>query len=96
MWHHNKVLEQVVDMIGAAQNKAAASPSPHHKMASFIKEGKKPSLRTMISQHLSILNGVKDSKIAADMKGGEQYPKNHILLPTVPQTLCYGLSLWRW
>ena len=42
-------------------------------MVWFIKEGDKPTLRTKISQHWSLLDGTKNWKIAADIKGGEHY-----------------------
>ena len=72
---HNRVPKQLVVKINVVQNKAASILSPCHKMVSFIKEGDKLSLRTKMSQHWLILNGVKDWKIAADIKGGKQYPK---------------------
>ena len=40
-----RVLKWLVDMKDTAQDKAAASLSPHYKTVSFIKEGNKPSLR---------------------------------------------------
>ena len=53
-WHHIRGLKWLVDMIDVAQNKAAASLSPCHKMVSFIKEGDKPSLRMKMLQPFSI------------------------------------------
>ena len=75
MWHHNRVLKWLVDMIDLAWNKAAASLSPHHKMVSFIKEGDKPSFRTKMMWHWLVLNRVKVWKIAAVIKGGKQYQR---------------------
>ena len=48
-------------------------PSPWHKMVSFIK-GDKPSMRTKMLQHWSILNGAKGWKIAAQESEYQQHP----------------------
>ena len=90
-WCHNRVLKQLVDMIDVAWNKAAGSLSLHPKVVTFFKEGDKPSLRTKISQHWSILDGAKDWKIAADIKGGEQYPR---IIYEYQQF--HDIMLWSW
>ena len=71
------------------KTRAAASLSSHHKMVSFIKEGDKPTLRTKISQHWSILDRTKNWKIAADIKGGEQY---HRIISEYQQ--CPDIMVW--
>ena len=62
-------------------------------MVSFIKEGYKPSLRTKISQHWSILDGAKDWKIAADIKGGEQYTRIISEYQQYPDIMVWSESL---
>ena len=80
-------------MIDVAQNKAPASPCSCHKMVSFTEEGDKPALRTMISQHWSILNVAKDWKIVADFKGDEQYPRIKYEYKQHPNIVVWSESL---
>ena len=63
------------------------------KIINFIKEGDKPSLRTKILQHWSILNRVKDWGIAADIKGGKQYLRIIFEYQKCPDIMVWSESL---